>query len=104
MKKHIDEMQLEDMVELLAAVDDEKGHHILWVDNDGIIHLDEIGAQTPASFATERKKVMRFRWETFCAGNGYVGTNAAANHTYVANTLAELREDYRLGKTGLIDY
>jgi len=45
----------------------------------------------------------QFCYESYAAGNGYVGPTAAADTPYVAKLLDKLVRDWRDGRTGLID-
>lgn len=47
---------------------------------------------------------LKFRYETYLAGNGYVGLKAAADNKYIQNLYNRLRRDWRLGNSGYIDY
>jgi hypothetical protein len=69
---------------ILAAADDEAGHHVLWFDEADDVHLDgpfssaERGAWIEAN---ARRIVMRE--ETFIEGNGYCGREAAKTASHV---------------------
>ena len=68
---------------LLADADDEAGHHILWVDTNGKVNLtllDDLVVLT--KFSTAYPSV-RLRFEAYCAGNGYVGLEAANDDEHV---------------------
>lgn len=100
----VDQMTEEDFAALLGSVDDEDDSHILWVTRSGHARLSPTGDLTPAGFEAAHESEMQFRWETFGRGNGYCGADAASDANYVAEKLAELREDWRQRKTGYIDY
>src|SRR5947209_4594208 len=63
--------------ELLRLCDDSAGHHVLWVKKTGDVELSRIPQdQTPVSFE-EAHPDMQVRFETFLAGNEYVGPEGA---------------------------
>ena len=62
---------------LFAAADDEAGHHILWVDTDGQVHLTLLDETTVLTEFTKAYPTTRLRFEAFCVGNSSVGPDAA---------------------------
>jgi hypothetical protein len=85
---------------LLASADDEAGHHMLWVDKNGEVHLDLIPqGLTPVGYFEQTKERQQFRQETFQCGNGYVGPKAAAS-PYVSELFAYLVERWQSGDKG----
>jgi hypothetical protein len=96
---------LQELTGLYAALDDEAAHHVLWVDHSGEIHIDPIPDNlTPVGFAAKIGSALKFRWETWVIGNGYVGTKAAKDRKYMEKQLAELKRDWARGVTGYVDY
>jgi hypothetical protein len=54
------------------------------------VHIDPLPeGLTPVGFEEKKGKAMKYRYETFVAGNGYVGAKAAADTAH----LNELFED-----------
>lgn len=88
----------EQLAQLLAAADDNEGHHVLWVDLKGVVHLD-----LEENFDDENPQV-RFRYEGYLAGNGYTGPEAAADTDHVKELLASLIKDWTSGATGYVDF
>lgn len=85
----------EQLVELIKNGDDSV-HNQIRVKRDGTIFLSQIvGAEDISG--------LRFRFETFDAGNGYVGVDAAADDTYINGLYRGLKESWDKGRTGYID-
>ena len=87
----------EELSKLLGSVDDNAGHHVLWVDHAGEVHVDleqEFDDNNPQ---------LRFRYETYLSGNEYVGEKAVADRDYVEWLLGQLVEDWNTGETGYVD-
>lgn len=85
----------QDLRALLARFDDTAGHHVLWVATNGEVAITplprtwppvEIQPGTPAD--------MRLRYETFLAGNGYVGLEAAQDEEWVDKLFDRLLEEW----------
>jgi hypothetical protein len=68
---------------LLSAAHDDDDHHILWVDISGEVRVTPLGDEiTPAGWEGKQPSTA-LRYETFVAGNGYVGADAAADDSHV---------------------
>ena len=94
----------EDVKELLAAQDDEKGHHMLWVSTDGEVRLDLIPEQlTPLGYA-ERVDNLKFRFESYQCGAGYVGSEAATDEKWVDRVHKALTENWAAGTLEYVDH
>ncbi|WP_437711018.1 CHAT domain-containing protein [Sorangium sp. So ce448] len=83
--------------ELYAEADDNH-HNQLRVTRDGTVFMskDDVGAENVDN--------LRFRFETYCAGNGYVGPVVASKPPYVQEQLADIRNAWETGRRGYIDY
>lgn len=89
---------------LLRSCDDDEGAHILWVDRQGEVHITLLDEEaTPAAWAGSMGDRIRFRYETYGAGNGYVGPDAAQDDSYVALLFRHLVEDWQEGAVGYVD-
>lgn len=65
---------VEELRALVRACDDLASHHVLWVEKNGDVHLSEVPKdRTPVGFQEDLPD-MQLRYETFEAGNDYVGT------------------------------
>ncbi len=86
----------QDVANLIASKDDTQ-HRQLRVDKNGIAELsDTVGATNIAGLA--------FRMETWIAGNGYVGADAADNPSWVARVEAVLRRNWPNPTSSYIDF
>lgn len=74
---------VEELCELIKECDDEAGHHVLWVTKNGDVRVSRVPKdKTPVDFE-EAEPEMQLRYETFEAGNGYVGPEAAEDEGWV---------------------
>lgn len=80
---------------LLSAADDEAGHHVLWVENSGEVHVSLIPPGTMLPEFSKTYPTVRLRFETFCQGNGYVGPEAAEDDGHVARYFGWLLDEWR---------
>jgi hypothetical protein len=86
---------------LLSSADDDAAHHVLWVGNDGEVHLDPVPEDlTPAGWERQMDDVIRFRHESFQRGNGYVGDAAAADSSWVEQLYEWLTTNWTEGRRG----
>ncbi len=91
--------------QLLSSVDDTEGHHIMWVDYAGNVYLTLLPEElTPAGWEEQMGDKVKFRYETFNRGNGYVGYDAAKNEEHIQDLYDELINDWKKNRTGYIDY
>lgn len=89
---------IEQLKSLLAACDDDVGHHILWVKKTGDVHISVLPENlTPAGFE-ETNPEMALRYETFQCGNGYVGVDAASDDDFVTDLFNRLTSKWSSGK------
>ena len=80
---------------LISTCDDSAGHHVLWVKKSGEVDLSRISQdQTPLGFQQAHPE-MQMRFETFLAGNGYVGPEAAADADWVSELFDRLLQQWR---------
>ena len=90
---------------LLAACDDNAGTHILWVDHLGKVSISRLeDHETPAQWAARMRSQIRFRYESYAPGNGYVGPEVASDQSYVNNLLRNILNDWDEGKVGRVDF
>lgn len=95
----------EELRDLLASAEDDKYHHIIWVDKLGIVYITPLdGDLSPAGWFEENRHRVKFRYETCVCGNDYVGENASRDEKYVNKLFSELLRDWQQGKMGYIDY
>lgn len=75
---------------LFAEANDGAGHHSLWIDKAGEVHLSLIPQElSPVGFEAETP-TMQVRFSTLSAGGSYVGPGAAADDKYMADTFGRL--------------
>ena len=94
--------QLRDLVAHCKA---EEENYSLWVDQEGEVHLTAIPHElTPATWASQNRDVIRFRFETFQAGEGYLGPEAASNENWMNRLFTSLIRLWEAGATGYRDH
>jgi hypothetical protein len=81
--------------ELLASKDDSQPRQ-LRVSEAGIVTLSDVIGNT-------NLEGVRFRLETWVAGNGYTGPAAAADDAFVERIRRAIDENWRKGTRGLVD-
>ncbi|WKB50752.1 glyoxalase superfamily protein [Eleftheria terrae] len=81
---------------LLASVDDDR-HWQLRVTKDGIAYLSDVAGNSDLDS-------LAFRLETWCAGCGDVGPQAAADELWVLSVYRDLVENWPDPKSALIDW
>ncbi|MFO0841592.1 MAG: hypothetical protein U0797_04210 [Gemmataceae bacterium] len=75
----------EQLRELLRRGDDDAGHNMLWVNKGGDVILSRLPKVWPAVEPLDLLPDMQMRVETFLAGHGYVGEEAAEDEEWVAD-------------------
>jgi hypothetical protein len=82
--------------DLLRPWDDRAAHHVLWVDRAGEVHVTpmERKERRPGSVPTEVLDNAAVRFETFWAGKGYVGPEAARDDEWVNEALDWLTRNW----------
>lgn len=71
--------------------------HQLRVDWSGDIYISTITG-------AEEIEDIKFRWESWDAGNGYVGPRAASDHQYIKQSVKSLKKCWEDGVRGYCDY
>jgi hypothetical protein len=94
---------LVDFRDLVASKQDDAGHHMLWVSKKGDVWLDVVpDSLAPNQYVEMRDGEMKFRFETFVAGNGYVGKQAAESSTLI-NLYEAVMRHWKRGSAGYIE-
>lgn len=88
---------MEQLKSLLAACNDEEGHHILWVCRTGEVHVSVLPEGLGPIGFQESKPEMALRYETFQCGNDYVGLNAASDEEFVSRLFRSLIAEWEPG-------
>ena len=73
----------EQLKDLFRVADDDAGHHIMWIDTAGEVRVTLLPKGVTVSGWERAFPSTRFRFETFCQGNGYVGPDAADDDDHV---------------------
>ena len=99
---------LDELRVIFAAADDAAGHHALWIDTAGDVHLSMIPPElTPLGFEQVTPS-MKVRCETYTAGGGYVGPAAAADNKFMGDTFRRLVNSWAppfpVGRAKYVDY
>ena len=89
-----DHPNLEQLRDLFSEADDDAGHHVLWVDKQGAVHLTLITSNQSLAEFVENESSMKIRYETFPRWNRYVGRNAARVDEYMERLLISLMESW----------
>ena len=80
--------------EMIRQCDDSAGNHVLWVKKMGEVELSAVPVnQTPDGFERNHPE-MQIRFETFLAGNEYVGPEAARDDEWIAELFARLVREW----------
>src|SRR5262249_20396371 len=88
-----DNPNLEQLRDLLRAGDDLAGHHVLWVKKDGAVELTRLPVSQPFNPPPSHEHPeMQLRYETFLAGNEYVGRQAAEDAWWTSELFRNLLE------------
>jgi hypothetical protein len=84
----------EQLQALLAHCDDTAGHHVLWVANNGDVAIATLPRNWPPAEWQASPLDVRLRYETFLAGNGYVGPEAAEDDGWVGELFDRLTKEW----------
>ena len=80
--------------ELLRRCDDTAGHHVLWVKGNGDVVLSRLPRNKPVESFDRDHPEIRMRFETFLAGNEYVGPEAAQDDEWVSELFERLLREW----------
>jgi hypothetical protein len=89
---------VEQLRDLLRECDDRAGHHVLWVAKNGDVHVSRVPKDKTVIGFQEDKPEMQLRYETFEAGNEYVGPDAAEDEGWVNELFEALVKDWPKAK------
>ena len=96
MAYNMETLTINELIELIKNGDDNYDNQIR-VTKEGKIFLSRtVGAENISD--------LKFRFETFDAGNGYVGPEAADDEAYINDLYKGLTNSWKLNRTGYIDY
>ena len=90
--------KVEELRELIRACDDLAGHHVLWIAKNGDVHVSRVPKdKTPVGFQ-EAQPDVQLRYETFEAGNEYVGPEAAKDDSWIKQLFDALTKEWPKAK------
>ena len=92
-----------DICAVLGRGRDHEAHHVLWVCWNGHINLTKLERSTPPT-SLDDKPEFKFRLETFCRWNGYVGEKASRDLDWVRRLKSWIHRAWTDGATGYLDY
>jgi hypothetical protein len=84
--------------QLLAQENDRAGHHLLWVDRNGNVHVSLVRDERAADELEKARPDMQLRYETFLKGNEYFGPEAAADDGWVVGLFQSLQQEWQKAK------
>lgn len=85
---------------LLSLQDDNAGHHVVWVDFAGFVHIDTVPDGEASAWFAKDLPNCALRFGTLMAGNGYVGKSAAADDEWVGRLYQGLMDNWPVAKSG----
>jgi hypothetical protein len=89
---------------LMRLANDDAAPHMIWVGNDGEVHIDPLPQNiSPVGYVERKESEMRFRFETFDRGHGYVGREASEDEQWVSRLYRALTRSWASGVHGYSD-
>jgi len=89
----------EDLARLFAERKDKNESHILWVCDQGDVHLDRLPAGMEEEEFEKRTPNMRVRFRAYRRGKGYVGRKAAADADFIGRVHRTLTEQWHVARS-----
>lgn len=86
--------KVEELLELIKDCDDRATNHVLWVAKNGDVHVSRIPKDTPPVNLQDAQ----LRFETFEAGNEYVGPKAAEDRDWIGELFDTLTNSWPKAK------
>jgi hypothetical protein len=91
--------------ELIGQRDDRAGHHVLWVDRAGAVHVSMVSTEESALNFGEAHPDAQIRFETFQRGKEYVGSAAAQDDEWISWLFNALLKDWsQANGNGRVEY
>ncbi|GAA5497028.1 hypothetical protein Rhal01_03216 [Rubritalea halochordaticola] len=88
---------------LLEIQHDDRGDHMLWVANNGDIHIDLIPEElSPLDYHEKIEQSLKFRLEVFPCGNQIVGPLAAKDDEWIGKLYKILINNWNADKRGIL--
>lgn len=90
---------------LIAPMDVQAGHHIVWIDKSDAMHVDTADVDTgPIPFEKKHRGDMLFRSPMLDQRIGYVEPKAAVNVSWIARLLRELVQGWTERETSTVHH
>jgi hypothetical protein len=89
---------LDQLRDMLRSHDDRAGDHVVWVTRSGDVRLDRLPRGGNVHEFVAAHPDMQLRLETFQAGNGYVGPEAAGDDAWIAELFGWLTRTWSEAK------
>ncbi|KPY13751.1 hypothetical protein ALQ74_04266 [Pseudomonas savastanoi pv. glycinea] len=86
---------IDELARLFAVCKDTLDNHIVWIADSGEVHVDAMSPFTQEDEFRDAHPQMRTALKMFRRSQGYVGKKAAADRTYVENTLQALKGEWQ---------
>lgn len=89
----------EQLADLIRPFDDRAAHHVLWVDRAGEVRVTRVEKRwPPPEPGPDVLDHALVRFETFQAGNGYVGPEASASDDWITDAFDWLTREWAAAK------
>jgi hypothetical protein len=85
---------IDELAQLFAARKDTLDDHVLWICEEGRVHIDPVAPCSPAGDSGSVHPKMRARLRTYRRGHGYVGKKAAADREFMGRVLHTLKSEW----------
>lgn len=83
---------IDELAQLFASRKDSLDNHVLWISNEGDVHIEPLNCQE--NEFGKRHPEMRARLRTYRRGHGYVGKKAAADKVFMNRVLQTLKNEW----------
>ena len=102
---HASTFTKEQFAAVVATIDDNAAHHIVWVDLTGYVHISAFpwGAGSPATWQKDQHD-LKFRIETLCCGAGYMGKDASEDDQWMTTLHGWVKSKWADGAHGYVDH
>lgn len=80
-----------ELKKLVASIDDNAGHHVMWIDLTGEVSIARLNNQTPAEWSVQHDGKFKTRLETMERGNNYLGPEAAEDDNWMEDLMGQLK-------------
>lgn len=85
---------VEQLRALIRFCNDSAGNHILWIARNGEVKISRVPRELSPERFQQTTPEMQLRYETFEAGNEYVGPEAADDEAWVSELFDTLLRDW----------